>query len=116
MKIAIVTDDNETISYCFGKAMKYADADMTVDEGQIETGEIRDKTGHLNYRSEGLVGQGGHQGDPREKGCGRHSGENHWSWLKLIFDCKFSTRDGSKSLYWASMYGNPTDHHKYSRN
>ena len=60
MKIAIVTDNSKTISYRFGKAMKYADAAMTVDEGQIETGEICEKTGHLDYQSEGLVGQGGH--------------------------------------------------------
>ncbi len=59
MKIAIVTDANKTISYRFGKAMIYAD--LTVDVEQIETGEIREKTGHLDYQSEGLVGQGGHQ-------------------------------------------------------
>jgi len=86
VKIAVVTDDNETISYHIGRAMKFSV--LTVDEGQIVSREIRERTGHLDYQLERSKGQTRHQGDPGETGDGRHSGADHWSWLKLIFDCK----------------------------
>ncbi len=86
MKIAVVTDDNETISYHIGKAKKFSI--LTVDEGQIVSREIRERTGCLDYQLERSKGQTRHQGAPGENGYGRHSIEDRRSWLKLIFDCK----------------------------
>ena len=84
MKIAVVTGDNEIISFHFNKASKY-DV-LTVDQGQIVSKEIRERTGRLDYQLERSKGQTRYQGDPGETGDGRHSGADHWNWLKLIFD------------------------------
>ena len=86
MKIAVTTDDNETISYHIGRAKKFSI--LTVDEGQIVSREIRERTGRLDYQLERSKGQTRHQGAPGENGYGRHSIEDRRSWLKLIFDCK----------------------------
>jgi len=86
VKIAVVTGDNEIISFHFNKASKY-DV-LTVDQGQIVSKEIRERTGRLDYQLERSKGQTRYQGDPGETGDGRHSGADHWNWLKLILDCK----------------------------
>ena len=81
-----MSDDNETISHHIGRAKKFSF--LTVDEGQIVSREIRERTGRLDYQLEQSKGQTRHQGDPGKNGCGRHSIEDRRSWLKLIFDCK----------------------------
>ena len=86
MKIAGVIDDSEIISYHIGRAKKFSV--LIVDEGQIVSREIRERTGHLDYQLERSKGQTRYQGDPGETGDGRHSGADHWNWLKLILDCK----------------------------
>ncbi|MFC1922941.1 NifB/NifX family molybdenum-iron cluster-binding protein [Chloroflexota bacterium] len=86
MKIAIVTDDNETISQHFGRAKKYSV--LTIDEGQIIARELREKVNHQDFQREGLEGQHQHQDDPRGRGFGRHSGEKHKRMFVTINDCQ----------------------------
>ena len=86
MKIAIVTDDNETISHHFGRATKYSV--FTIDDGQIITRELREKVNHRDFQREGLEGPHQHQNDPRGRGFGRHSGEKHKRMFATISDCQ----------------------------
>jgi predicted Fe-Mo cluster-binding NifX family protein len=86
MKIAIVTDDNETISQHFGRAKKYSV--LTIDDGQIIARELREKANHQDFQREGLEGQHQHQNDPRGRGFGRHSGEKHKRMFATINDCQ----------------------------
>ncbi len=62
MKIAAVTDDNETISQHFGRAMKYSV--LLIDEGQVVDRELREKANHQDFQRDGLEGQHQHQDDP----------------------------------------------------
>jgi len=83
VKIAAVTDDNETISSHFSKATKYSV--LIVDQGQIVTREVRERTGHLECQLEGMEDQ--YQSELIGRGNGQHSGEIHWDWFRLISDC-----------------------------
>jgi predicted Fe-Mo cluster-binding NifX family protein len=86
MKIAVVTDDNETISPHFGRAKNYAV--LTIDEGKILSREVREKANHRDFQSEGLEGQHQHWDDPRGRGYGRHSEEKHQRMFATITDCQ----------------------------
>jgi predicted Fe-Mo cluster-binding NifX family protein len=86
MKIAAVTDDNQTISQHFGRAMKYSV--LTIDDGKIVARELREKANHQDFQREGLEGQHQHRNDPRGRGFGRHSGEKHKRMFATINDCQ----------------------------
>ena len=86
MKIAVVTDDNETISAHFGRATNYSV--ITVEDGAIVLKELRDKAGHRDFQSEGLEGQHRHRDDSRGRGFGRHSEEKHQRMFAPIKDCQ----------------------------
>ncbi len=86
MKIAAVTDDNETISQHFGRAKKYSV--LTIKDGEIIAREIREKANHQDFQREGLEGHHQHQNDPRGRGFGRHSGEKHKRMFATITDCQ----------------------------
>jgi len=86
MKIAAVTDDNETISQHFGRAKQYSV--FTIKDGQIISRELREKANHNDFQREGLGGQHQHQDDPRGRGFGRHSGEKHKRMFATINDCQ----------------------------
>ena len=86
MKIAAVTDDNETISQHFGRAKQYSV--FTIKDGQIISRELREKANHNDFQREGLGGQHRHQDDPRGRGFGRHSGEKHKRMFATINDCQ----------------------------
>jgi predicted Fe-Mo cluster-binding NifX family protein len=60
MKIAIVTDDGQTISQHFGRAQHYMV--LTIENGQITERELRDKYGH-------------HHGAEHGHGAGHHHSE-----------------------------------------
>jgi predicted Fe-Mo cluster-binding NifX family protein len=47
MKIAVITDDGQTISQHFGRAQYYLVA--TVENGQVINHELRDKLGHAHF-------------------------------------------------------------------
>lgn len=86
MKIAAVTDDNETISQHFGRATKYSV--MTVDGGKIIEREVRDKANHRDFQGEGMGGQHQHRDDSRGHGFGHHSAEKHSAMFANIQDCQ----------------------------
>ena len=50
MKIAVVTDDGETISQHFGRAQHYVV--LTIENGQVTGREMRDKFGHRHGAGE----------------------------------------------------------------
>lgn len=86
MKIALVTDDNETISPHFGRAKKYSV--LTLEDGQITARELREKANHQDFQREGLEGKHEHHDDPRGRGYGRHSEEKHSRMFATINDCQ----------------------------
>ena len=86
MKIAAVTDDNQTISQHFGRAMNYSV--LTIDDGKIVARELREKANHQDFQREGLEGQHQHLDNPRGRGFGRHSEEKHQRMFATIKDCQ----------------------------
>jgi predicted Fe-Mo cluster-binding NifX family protein len=84
MKIAIVTDDEKTISHHFGRATKYAV--VMVEGGSVIAREVRDKAGHKDFQREGLHSSSHHH-DPRGRGFGSHSEEKHRRMFAAISDC-----------------------------
>lgn len=86
MKIAVVTDDNKTISAHFGRATHYAIFD--IEDGRILNQEMREKASHQDFQREGLEGNLQHRDDPRGRGFGRHSGEKHQRMFSAIRDCQ----------------------------
>jgi predicted Fe-Mo cluster-binding NifX family protein len=86
MKIAAVTDDNETISQHFGRAKKYSV--LTIDERRIIARKLREKANHQDFQREGLDGQHQQQDDPRDRGFSRHSGEKHKLMFATINNCQ----------------------------
>lgn len=50
MKIAVVTDDSQTISQHFGRARHYIV--VTVEDGQVTARETREKAGHHQFQLE----------------------------------------------------------------
>jgi predicted Fe-Mo cluster-binding NifX family protein len=51
MKIAVITDDGETVSQHFGRALHYVV--FTVEDGKITGREMRDKVGHGSFSAAG---------------------------------------------------------------
>lgn len=81
MKIAVVTDDNETISQHFGRAHFYLV--YTVSDGKITGKETLPKPGHDQFAGEH---HGEHHGE--EHGQGPHAEARHGSMMDSISDCK----------------------------
>jgi predicted Fe-Mo cluster-binding NifX family protein len=64
MKIAVITDDGQTISQHFGRAAHYLV--LPVEDGWITGRELRDKLGHQQFASE--THQHEEEHDPRGHG------------------------------------------------
>ena len=84
MKVAVITDDGQTISQHFGRAPYYAV--FTVEEGQIVGKELRDKMGHRQFvhqeaHDEGAEGGGRH-------GTGPAAQDRHTRMASAIADCE----------------------------
>lgn len=80
MKIAIVSDDGETISQHFGRAQQYVV--VTVEDGHIEKRETRDKFGHMHFE-----GEQGHEED-RDHHHGPEAEHRHGQMIEPIADCE----------------------------
>jgi predicted Fe-Mo cluster-binding NifX family protein len=84
-RIAIVTDDQQSVSPHFGRATLYVV--VTVEEDRIVDREVRPKAGHHDFQ-----GEGGHrhegQDDARGHGFGRRSAERHRQMFANIADCQ----------------------------
>jgi len=86
MKIAVVTDDERTISQHFGRASKYVV--YTVEDGRILEHELRDKLGHSQFAKEEQDRGHQHQDDTRGHGYGRHAEDKHKRMFANILDCE----------------------------
>jgi len=84
MKIAVVTDDEKTISPHFGRATKYVV--LNIENTQIKARELREKPGHRDFPHDEAHAHK-HHDDPRGRGFGRHSGEKHRLMVEPILDC-----------------------------
>lgn len=82
MKVAVITDDGQTISRHFGRAAYYMV--VTIEEGRMTHREMRHKMGHQQFS-----GQSEHQHEHgHEHGCGAESHNKHVSMAEAISDCK----------------------------
>jgi predicted Fe-Mo cluster-binding NifX family protein len=80
MKIAVVSDDGQTISQHFGRAQHYVV--VTVESGHVEKRELRDKLGHMH-----LVGEHDHEED-RDHHHGSEADHRHGQMIEPIADCE----------------------------
>jgi predicted Fe-Mo cluster-binding NifX family protein len=81
IKVAFVTDDGNTISPHFGRALYYEV--VTIENGVISHRERRDKAGHHTFH--GQEGHGEHHGP--EHGTDEHSQGKHRTMTANIADC-----------------------------
>jgi tRNA-Thr(GGU) m(6)t(6)A37 methyltransferase TsaA len=84
MKIAVITEDGQTISQHFGRAPYYLV--FTVEDKEIVGKELRDKAGHRQFAQED--GKHTSRNDPRGHGFGAHSEAKHTRMIEPIQDCE----------------------------
>ena len=82
MKIAVVTDDEKTISAHFGRAQYYVV--LTIENGKVTGQEIRSKANHSQF-----AGDCHHHEDHNEPhGMGAQHQHRHGKMMDSITDCK----------------------------
>ena len=82
MKIAVVTDDEQTISAHFGRAQYYVV--FTVEDGNVTGQEIRPKANHSHF-----AGEEHHHGEHGDShGMDPQSQHRHGAMLDAIPDCQ----------------------------
>jgi predicted Fe-Mo cluster-binding NifX family protein len=98
MKIAVITDDERTISQHFGRAPYYVVA--TIENGQIVDRERRDKLGHAHFSNEPHE----HDHQPGERhGFDAVSQDRHIRMAEAIGDCEVLLCGGMGAGAYASM-------------
>ncbi len=121
MKIAVVTDDGQTISMHFGRAAYYQV--FTVEDGAITGTELRDKLGHRQFvqmqpdedsgehdheHGHGHGHEHGHD-DARGHGFGAHADHKHAMMIEAIKDCEaVLVRGMGRGAYLAMQNANIT--------
>lgn len=104
MKIAVVSDNGETISRHFGRARSYLV--VTVEEGEVVARELRSKANHQDFADRQ------HEirtpGTPRGFGSGSH--DKHRAMTETISDCDFLIAGGMGQGAFSSLQaaGNET--------
>jgi len=98
MKIAVITDDEKTISQHFGRAPYYMV--VTVEEGKISGHELRPKLGHNHFQ--GMHGEEGHEHE-HEHGHDEESHQKHASMAEAISDCQIVICGGMGMGAYESM-------------
>ena len=81
MKIAVITDDERTISQHFGRAAYYMV--VTLEAGQIVSRERRDKLGHAHFAGAPHAEESGHP-----HGFGPEAHNRHLQMADAIADCE----------------------------
>jgi predicted Fe-Mo cluster-binding NifX family protein len=81
MKIAVITDDERTISQHFGRAPYYVV--VTVEDGKIVNRERRDKLGHAHLANEPHAEEPG-----QPHGFGPQAHNRHLQMAEAIADCE----------------------------
>jgi len=97
MKIAIVTDDERTISQHFGRAPYYLV--VTIEDGQIVKRERRDKLGHAQFSDEAHEPEA--PGQPHGTGPVAHG--RHMRMAEAIADCEALLCGGMGAGAYQSM-------------
>jgi predicted Fe-Mo cluster-binding NifX family protein len=82
MKIAVITEDERTISQHFGRAPYYLV--VTIEDGQIVQRELRDKLGHAQFSGESHEPEA--PGQPHGISPAAHS--RHERMVEAIGDCE----------------------------
>lgn len=85
MKIAVVTDDQTTISRHFGRAQFYLV--FTVENGQIVQQDLRSKLGHEQFQHEEHHHDEEHH-HAHGHGYGQHSQDKHSRMMANLGDCQ----------------------------
>lgn len=111
MKIAVITDDEQTISQHFGRAPYYLV--FTVENGQIVGKALRSKLGHRQFASEPHDHHEDHHDehgpDPRGHGFGPHADRRHARMAEAIADCEvLIVRGMGRGAYLAMQQANIT--------
>ena len=103
MKIAVITEDGQTISQHFGRAPYYQV--FTIADGQIVNKELRDKVGHRQFTEEPHDHEA--ENDPRGHGFGAHSDAKHARMVEAITDCEaVIVRGMGRGAYFAMEQAN----------
>jgi predicted Fe-Mo cluster-binding NifX family protein len=97
MKIAVITDDGQTISQHFGRARYYLVA--TVENGQVVQREMRDKLGHAQFASQ----EHGEHTAGTPHGFDPASHNRHASMANTIADCEALICGGMGAGAYESM-------------
>lgn len=84
MKIAVITDDQKTISQHFGRAPYYLV--LTVEDGKITNRELRDKLGHQHFAGEEHGEHEHHHGAGHGSDPASHN--RHSRMAEAISDCQ----------------------------
>lgn len=100
MKIAVITDDEQSISQHFGRAPYYVVA--TIENGQIVTRERRDKLGHAHFANEPHAAEP-HEADPRGHGFDPAAQNRHVLMVEAIADCEVLLCRGMGAGAYESM-------------
>lgn len=82
MKIAAITDDGQTISQHFGRAVHYLV--VTVEDGKITGRQMRDKPGSARFVAQ--LHETGHPGQLHGKNAALQ--HEHSLWAESIADCE----------------------------
>lgn len=86
MKIAVVTDDQVTISRHFGRAHYYLV--FTVEDGQVIQQELRDKLGHDQFQREEHDHHDHDHDHEHGHGFGQHAQDKHSRMMANLTDCQ----------------------------
>ena len=97
MKIALITDDGQTISQHFGRAAHYLV--VTIENGQETQREMRDKLGHNHFASQ----EQGEHGHNQPHGFDSASHNRHTSMAHAIADCEAIICGGMGAGAYESM-------------
>ncbi len=87
MKIAVVTEDEVTISQHFGRAPYYVV--LTVENGEITGKEKRNKAGHDTFAAQGM-----NTGTGEKHGYGARAQTRHAAMADTISDCQIVISGG----------------------
>lgn len=97
MKIALITDDGQTISQHFGRAPYYLV--VTIEDGQVVEREMRDKLGHSHFANQE---HGEHTANERH-GFDQAAQNRHVSMAQAIADCEAIICGGMGAGAYESM-------------
>ena len=81
MKIAVITDDERTLSQHFGRAAYYMV--VTIEDGKIVSRERRDKLGHAHFADGAHTEEAG-----QPHGFGPQAHNRHLQMAEAIADCE----------------------------